>query len=137
MVRQHHAAGADPDTVRHRGDLPDHDVRRGTRDRSKIVMLGQPVADVALRVRVAREIDAVAQRRGRFGAGGDDGKVEDRERNHRDKLMRYFRPTKASAAQIRRASATTGGTTWTTQVGQVAFVRYKSCSAHTGILQMI
>jgi len=33
MVRQHHAAGADPDAARHRGDLPDHDVGRGARHR--------------------------------------------------------------------------------------------------------
>ena len=31
---------------------------------------------------MARQIDAVAQRRGGLGAGGDDGKVEDGERNH-------------------------------------------------------
>jgi hypothetical protein len=33
MIRQHHAAGADPDAVRHRGDLPNHDVGRGARHR--------------------------------------------------------------------------------------------------------
>ena len=42
-------------------------------------MFGQPVADIAERVGMARQIDAVAQRRGRLGAGGDDGEVEDRE----------------------------------------------------------
>jgi hypothetical protein len=47
------------------------------------MMFGQPIADIAERVRVARQIDAVAQRRGGPGAGGDDGEVEDGERNHR------------------------------------------------------
>ena len=46
------------------------------------MMFGQPVADIAQRIGVARQIDAVAQRRGRFGAGGDDGEVEDGERDH-------------------------------------------------------
>ena len=78
MVRQHHAAGADPDVAGHRGDLPDHDIGRRARDRSEIVMFGQPVADIAERVGVARQIDAVAQRRGGLGAGGDDREVEDR-----------------------------------------------------------
>src|SRR6267143_2011760 len=70
-------------------------------------MLRQPVADVAQRVSVAHQIDAVAQRRGGLGARGDDGEVEDRERNHGNKLVRYSRPTKAPLTQIRRASATT------------------------------
>ncbi len=82
MVGQHHAAGADPDAAGHRGDLPDHQVGRRARHRGQVVMLGQPVADVAQRVRMARQIDAVAQRRGRAGARGDDGEVEDRERDH-------------------------------------------------------
>ena len=77
MVRQHHAAGADPDVLRHRGDLPDHQVGRGARHRREVVMLGQPVADIAQRIGMARQIDAVAQRRGGLGAGGDDGEVED------------------------------------------------------------
>ena len=82
MVGQHHAAGADADALRHRRDLPDHEVGRGARDRSEIVMLGEPVADIAERIGMARQIDAVAQRRGRLGAGGDDGEVEDGERDH-------------------------------------------------------
>ncbi len=82
MVRQHHAAGADADILRHRRDLPDHHVRRGARHRCEVVMLGEPVADIAEAIDVARQIDAVAQRRGGFGCCGDDGKVEDGERKH-------------------------------------------------------
>ena len=40
-------------------------------------MLGEPVADKAEPIDVARQVDAVAQRGGGFCAGGDDGKVED------------------------------------------------------------
>src|SRR5258708_33603831 len=127
MVGQHHAAGSDPDAAGHRGDLPDHQVGRGARDGCKIVVLGQPVADVAERVRVARKVDAVAQRRGRLGAGGDDGKVEDREWNHGNKLMRYLRPTKAPAAQIRGAWVTAGETVWIWQVGQGTLFISKPC----------
>jgi hypothetical protein len=67
-------------------------------------MLGQPVTDIAQRVGVARQIDAVAQRRGGFGTGGDDGEVEDRERNHGAKLVCDIGRTKGRLAQIRRAS---------------------------------
>ena len=66
----------------HRGDLADHDVGRRARHRCEIMVFGQPVADIAQRIGVARQIDAVAQRRGGLGAGGDDGKVEDGKRNH-------------------------------------------------------
>ena len=67
VVGQHHPAGADPDMAGHRGDLPDHQVGRGARDRGQIVMFGQPVADIAQRIGVARQIDAVAQGHGRLG----------------------------------------------------------------------
>src|SRR6266404_5331000 len=66
-------------------------------------MLGEPIADVAELIRVARQIDAVAQRRRGFGAGGDDGQVEDGERNHRPYLVHGIRPTKGFGTQIRRA----------------------------------
>src|ERR1700710_2140119 len=69
-------------------------------------MLRQPIADVAERVGVARQIDAVAQRRGGFCAGGDDRQVENGERKHGLKLVRDIRRTKGPIAQIRRASAT-------------------------------
>ena len=94
MVRQHHAAGADADMLGHRGDLPDHDIGRGARHRREIVMLGEPIADIAEAIGMARQIDAVAQRRGRLGAGGDDGEVEDGERDHGAKLVRRLEHTK-------------------------------------------
>ena len=91
--------------ARYRGDLPDHDVGSRARDRSEIVMFGEPVADVAERIRMARQIDAVAQRRGRSGARGDDGEVENREWNHGANLVRRAKPTKGPAAQVRHAPA--------------------------------
>jgi hypothetical protein len=75
----------------------------------EVVMFGQPIAGVAQRVGVARQIDAVAQRRGRFGARGDDRKVEDGERNHGFNLVRRFGLTKGPDAQIRRASVSLDG----------------------------
>ena len=66
-------------------------------------MLGEPVADIAEAVGMARQVDAVAQRRGGFCAGRDDGEVENGKRNHRDKLVWGISRTKAPMAQIRRA----------------------------------
>jgi len=77
VVGQHDPAGADAQVLRHRRDLPDHDIGRGARDRGEVVMLGQPVADIAEPIDMARQIDAVAQRRSGLGAGGDDREVED------------------------------------------------------------
>ncbi|MGY3424904.1 hypothetical protein ACVWZW_005379 [Bradyrhizobium sp. F1.13.4] len=77
VIGQHHAAGADADVLRHRRDLPDHHVGRWTRDRGEVVMLGEPVADIAEPVDMARQVDAVAQRRGGHCACCDDGEVED------------------------------------------------------------
>ena len=45
-------------------------------------MLGEPVADITEAICMARQIDAVAQRRGGLCLGGDDGKVENGERKH-------------------------------------------------------
>jgi hypothetical protein len=77
MVGQHHATGADADIFRYRGDLPDHQIGRRARDGGEVVMLGEPIPDVAEPIDMARQIDAVAQGRSGFGACGDDGKVED------------------------------------------------------------
>ena len=71
-------------------------------------MFGQPVADIAEAIGMARQIDAVAQRRGGFCACGDDREVEDRERNYGGKLVCIVGCTKGLGAQIRRASAGTG-----------------------------
>ena len=68
-------------------------------------MLGQPIADIAEPIDMARQVDAVAQRRGRSGAGRDDGKVEYGKRDHGANLVRPIEGTKAPAAQIRPALA--------------------------------
>ena len=67
-------------------------------------MLGKPIADIAERVGVARQIDAVAQRRSRLGAGGDDGEIEDGERNHGPNLVCPPGRTKGHPVQMRRAA---------------------------------
>src|SRR5215475_14069706 len=114
MVRQHHATRADANVLRDRGDLPDHHVGRRARDGRKIVMLGEPVADIAEPVDMARQIDAVAQRGGRRRGGGDDGEVEDGERYHGPKLMHGSGPTmgavgRAGLTGTRKKANTAGG----------------------------
>ena len=66
----------------HGGDLPDHQVGCGACDRRQIVVLGKPVTDIAQAIDMLRQVDAVAQRRSGPGARGDDGEIEDGERNH-------------------------------------------------------
>jgi hypothetical protein len=46
MVRQHHAAGTDPDVLGHRRDLPDHQIGCRARHRGEVVMFSQPVTDI-------------------------------------------------------------------------------------------
>jgi len=77
LKRSATTSGADADIFGHRGDLPDHQIGRRARDRSQIVMLGQPVADIAEPIDMARQVDAVAKGCSRFGTCGDDGEVED------------------------------------------------------------
>ena len=70
-------------------------------------MLGEPVTDIAKPIDMSRQIDAVAQRRGGFGACGDDGEVENGKRDHGAKLVRQTAATKAPGVQIRPAHAGT------------------------------
>ena len=76
MVRQHDAAGADPDRARAAGDVADHDGGRGTRDAGHVVMLGQPVAAVAPALGMLRKVERITECLGRIGAGGNRGKIE-------------------------------------------------------------
>ena len=62
------------------------------------MMLGKPIADITQIIDVARQIDRIAQRRRRPGAGGDDGEVEDGERDHLAKLVHLDEPTKSGVA---------------------------------------
>src|SRR4051812_22600101 len=98
-------------------------------------MLGQPVADVAQRIGMTGEVDAVAQGGGGSGAGGDDGEVEDGERDHGGEVVGWrggskgaeggwdefrawsfdgilptgHRPLRPSCPGLSRASTTCGG----------------------------
>src|SRR5829696_2804283 len=82
MVREHHAARADADALRHGRDLPDHDLGRGARDGGQVVVLGDPVARIAEAVGELREVERVPQRLARLRTGGHEGKIEDGEREH-------------------------------------------------------
>jgi rhodanese-related sulfurtransferase len=76
VVGQHHAARPDPHVSCRGGDLPDHDVGRGTCDICEIVVLRKPVTAIAKSVRVAREIDAVAERLRCRTSGRDRREIE-------------------------------------------------------------
>ena len=71
-------------------------------------MFGQPIADIACYIGMARQIDAVSERRSGFCARGDDGKVEDRKRYHEPNLVRRIGPTKGGLAQVRGARTRDG-----------------------------
>ena len=87
-------------------------------------MLGQPIADIAERIDMARQVDAVAERRSGFGASGDDGEVENGERNHGRKLVCVRSATKALTAQIRAAPGdATTDIAATSKVGRIVISR--------------
>ena len=62
MIGQHYAAGADPDGLRPRGDMGQHDRRRCAGDARHIVMLRNPDAAIAPSLRMGREIAGVVER---------------------------------------------------------------------------
>src|ERR1700704_1732578 len=99
MVGKHDAARADSDARSYRGDLPDHDVRRGACDRRQVVMLGHPVTGEAEFVGEPGEVERVAKRDSPRGAGGDRGKIKNGEGNHvgRAAMRASKRPGSAQA----------------------------------------
>ena len=77
VVRQHHAAAADPHAARARGDRADQHLGRRAGERRRRVVLGDPVAVVAERVGQLREVERAVERlRGRRPLR-DRGLVED------------------------------------------------------------
>jgi alkanesulfonate monooxygenase SsuD/methylene tetrahydromethanopterin reductase-like flavin-dependent oxidoreductase (luciferase family) len=62
------------------------DLNRLRRDRCKIVVLRRPVAGIAQRIDVLRQVDRIPQRLRWRRAGGDEGQVEDGEFGHGEKL---------------------------------------------------
>jgi hypothetical protein len=62
VVRQHDAAGADPDGGSPRRHVTDDDGGRSAGDAGTVVVLGQPVAVIAEALGVPGEIERVAQR---------------------------------------------------------------------------
>ena len=76
VVRQHHAAAAHANRLRGRRDRADEHLRRRACQRRRGVVLRQPVALVAERLRVAGEVDGVRERLSARGALGDRGLVQ-------------------------------------------------------------
>ena len=62
MVRQHDAARPDPDGRGARGEVGEHDRRRGARDPRHVVMLRHPDAAIAPRFRMGGEVAGVVER---------------------------------------------------------------------------
>lgn len=78
MVRQHDAAGADPDRRCCCDDVPDHKGRRRIRDARYGVMLGDPAPMVAQSFRSARAIYGIAERLSWRPSFDDRRRVKDR-----------------------------------------------------------
>ena len=81
VVREHHAARADPDGPRGIGDVADEDRRRGTRDAWHAVVLGHPEPGEAQVFCLFRQVDRGPQRVAGGGAVGDRGQVEHSQGN--------------------------------------------------------
>ena len=82
MVRQHDAAGADPDRRGAAGDVADAHRGGGAGDAGQIMMFGQPEARVTGGLGMLRQIPRIAQRVGRGEAFADIGEVENGEFYH-------------------------------------------------------
>ena len=84
VVREHHAAAADADPARGRGDRPDQHLGRRAGEHRAAVVLGDPVAVVAELVGEPGEVERVAQRVGPRRARADRGLVQDAQAHRQD-----------------------------------------------------
>ena len=83
VVRQHDAAGADADMAGPGRDMGERHGGRRAGDARQIVMLGHPIAPVAQRLDMAREVERVAQRLAGIAALDDRRQIENGKRDHR------------------------------------------------------
>jgi hypothetical protein len=77
VVRQHHAARADPDAARHRGHLGDQHLGARPREAGGRVVLGQPVAVIAPAVRGPRQLEGLVDGVGRSAPAAHRRLIED------------------------------------------------------------
>ncbi len=82
VVRQHDAPRSHADRAGACGEVADDDRRRRARDAGHVVMLGDPVAEIAEPLGVPREIERAAQGGRRVRALGDGRQVENGEGDH-------------------------------------------------------
>src|SRR5690606_3936897 len=82
VVRQHDAAGTDPDGARAVGDMADDDRRGGAGDPFHVVVLGDPYAAVAPLLGVDGKVPRVVQRRLGVRILGYADEFEDGEGSH-------------------------------------------------------
>ena len=79
VVRQHHAARADAERGGRARQVGDQHRRRRAGDAGHVVVLGNPVAQVAEPLDVAGEVDRVAQRLADGRSGRDRREIENRD----------------------------------------------------------
>src|SRR3546814_11174488 len=65
-------------------DMREHDRRRGARDSRHAVMFGHPIAMIAQRLGMAREVGRIGERLRERPAVGDGAEVEEGEFRHAD-----------------------------------------------------
>ena len=106
VVGQHHAARADPDPRRRRGDQPDQHRRVGRGHRRHVVVLGQPVAVVAQLVGGPGQRQRRRERVGGRLVGAHRDQVQDGQvqRAHQGGTARGRAGYSAAAARRSRAS---------------------------------
>ena len=103
IVRQHHAAGTDPDALGLPRHARDEDLGGRTRERFGRVVLGDPVAVVAERLAALRERDGVLDGGECVLAAADGRLVQHRE------LHDAYATRKPRAARTRRRQGVGGG----------------------------
>ena len=89
VIRQHDAAGADADAARAGRDMRQRDRGRGTGDARQVVMLGHPVAAIAQRLDMAREVERIAQRLAGVAAFDNGGEIENGKWDHPPTMTRH------------------------------------------------
>ncbi|KAG1440374.1 hypothetical protein G6F57_019048 [Rhizopus arrhizus] len=82
VIGQHDAAGTDADALGATGDVADQHGRGRAGDAGHVVVFGQPVAAVALRIGVLGQFQHVGEGGGGVTALADRGQVENRQRDH-------------------------------------------------------
>ena len=82
VMRQHHAAAADPHPLGDAAEPRDEDFRRGPGEAFRGMMLGDPIAVIAEPVAKLRQLDRLGDRLGGRAAAADRRLIEDGKADH-------------------------------------------------------